>query len=74
MNFKKLGLTAFVAILSALVTIGVYHYIDGKNQSATFEQKQAAGQFAQVNYGPSSDIPPSLDFRFAALPDFTPST
>ncbi len=66
MNFKKLALTAFVAIISALVTVGVYHYIDSKNQSATFEQKQASGHFAQVNYNATSDLPALLDFRYAA--------
>lgn len=66
MNFRKLGVTAFVAILSALVTVAAYHYVDTKNQTSSFEQKQAAAKFAQVNYTATNELPASLDFRYAA--------
>jgi hypothetical protein len=67
MNFKKLGLTAFVAILSALVTVAAYRYFDNKNQDFTFEQKQsAAAQFAPVSYSGTTEIPGAVDFRYAA--------
>lgn len=66
MNFRKLGLTAFVAIISALVAVGAYRYFDN-NEQRTFEEKQAAAtHFAQVNYSSSSEMPAMLDFRYAA--------
>src|SRR5215813_7735401 len=65
MNIRKLGLTAFVAILSALVTVAAFNYVN-KNQSQTFEQKQAAAKFEQVNYPSGSEVPAGLDFRYTA--------
>ncbi|MBK9730449.1 MAG: Do family serine endopeptidase [Chitinophagaceae bacterium] len=66
MNLKKLGLTAFVAMISALVTVGAYRYFDN-NQQRTFEEKQAASaRFAQVSYSGASELPSTLDFRYAA--------
>ena len=41
MTFKKLGLTAFVAIISALVAVGAYRYFDHQQlQQQSFEDKQ----------------------------------
>ncbi|HUM45992.1 MAG TPA: Do family serine endopeptidase [Chitinophagales bacterium] len=66
MNFRKLGLTAFVAIISALVAVGAYRYLD-TNQQRTFEEKQAtAARFAQVSYSNANDLAGTLDFRYAA--------
>jgi Do/DeqQ family serine protease len=63
MNLKKLGLTAFVAIISALVTLAAYRYFDAKDQPVSFQEKQAAG-IAQVSY--TSEVPAAIDFRYAA--------
>ncbi len=52
MNIKKLGLTAFVAIVSALVAVSAYKYLDNKYNPVSFEQRQASSHFAQVNYDP----------------------
>ncbi|MFI5135796.1 MAG: S1C family serine protease, partial [Chitinophagales bacterium] len=65
MNIKKLGTTAFVAIISALVTVAAFSYF-GKNQAQSFEQKQST-KFEQVSYPPpNSEVPGNMDFRYAA--------
>ena len=67
MNLKKLGLTAFVAIISALVTLAAYRYFDTNNQANTFEAKQAsAARFEPVSYSGTAEIPSAVDFRYAA--------
>jgi len=66
MNFKKLGLTMFVAIVSALVTIAAYRYFDYKDQPVTFEEKQASARFAPVSYSASAEMPVAVDFRYPA--------
>lgn len=66
MKLRNLSLTAFVAIMSALIAVGAYRYLDN-SQPRTFEEKQAsAARFAQVNYAGNSEVPATLDFRFAA--------
>lgn len=68
MTFRKLGLTAFVAIISALVAVGAYRYFDQQQlQQQSFEDKQAsAARFAQVSYSVTNDMPATMDFRHAA--------
>jgi len=68
MTFKKLGLTAFVAIISALVAVGAYRYFDQQHQQQqSFEDKQAsAARFAQVSYSATNEMPATMDFRLAA--------
>ncbi|MBA3647046.1 MAG: Do family serine endopeptidase [Chitinophagales bacterium] len=65
MNIKKLGLTAFVAIVSALVAVSAYKYLDNKYNPVSFEQRQASSHFAQVNYDPMPSAG-LTDFRYAA--------
>ncbi|MBX7107371.1 MAG: Do family serine endopeptidase [Chitinophagales bacterium] len=66
MKLRNLSLTAFVAIVSALIAVGAYRYLDN-NQLRTFEEKQAsAARFAQVSYAGNSEVPATLDFRYAA--------
>ncbi|MEO6168788.1 MAG: trypsin-like peptidase domain-containing protein, partial [Chitinophagales bacterium] len=66
MNFKKLGLTTFVAIISALVAVGAYRYFD-TNQQRSFEEKQAtSARFSEVSYSNTNDLAGTLDFRYAA--------
>ncbi len=68
MTFRKLGLTAFVAIISALVAVGAYRYFDRQQeQQQSFEDKQAsAARFAQVSYSAANEMPATMDFRLAA--------
>jgi serine protease Do len=68
MTFRKLGLTAFVAIISALVAVGAYRYFDQQQQQQqSFEDKQAsAARFAQVSYSATNEMPATMDFRLAA--------
>ena len=69
MNLKKLGLTAFVAIISALVTLAAYRYFDTNNQANTFEAKQAsAARFEPVSYSGTAEIPSAVatQWRFAS--------
>lgn len=66
MKLRNLSLTAFVAIVSALIAVGAYRYLDN-NQLRTFEEKQvSAARFAQVSYAGNSEVPATLDFRYAA--------
>lgn len=68
MNFRNLGLTAFVAIISALVAVAAYRFYDAQQvKQQTFEEKQAtSARFAQVNYAATNDMPVTMDFRHAA--------
>ncbi len=65
MTFKRIGLTAFIAIVSALVTVAAFSYYNNRNGQQTFEQKQAT-KFTPVSYNSTGEIPAALDFRYAA--------
>jgi len=64
-NIKRLGLTAFIAILSSLVTFEAISHFGNNDRNTTFEQKQAAAvRFASLggrNYSPAT-----FDFTYAA--------
>ncbi|MBS1657156.1 MAG: Do family serine endopeptidase [Bacteroidetes bacterium] len=64
MNIRKIGLVAFVAVVSTLVTLAAYNYL-ARPSAQTFEQKQAA-RFESVSYPSGSEVPAMLDFRYAA--------
>jgi len=65
MTFKRIGFTAFIAIVSALVTVTAFSYFNNNSGQQTFEQKQAA-KFTPVSYSASGEVPATLDFRYAA--------
>lgn len=65
MTYKRIGFTAFIAIVSALVTVTAFSYFSNKGQLQTFEEKQAA-KFTPVSYSANSEVPATLDFRYAA--------
>lgn len=64
MNIRKLGLVAFVAVISTLVTMAAFRYFYSP-EAQTFEEKQAA-QIAAVSYSAGADVPAVFDFRYAA--------
>jgi hypothetical protein len=66
MSLKKIGFTALIAVMSALVTVVAYNYIGGKNSAVSFEEKQAA-HLASVNYTPPMvNSAGPVDFRATA--------
>ena len=66
MNLRKIGLTAFVAIVSALVTVAAYHYVDNKINPVSFQQNQMSTPVARVSYSPMIAAAGQVDFRYAA--------
>src|SRR5215475_10384621 len=65
MSLKKIGLTALVAVMSALLTVVAYNYFGGHSTPVSFEEKQAA-HFASVNYAPQVTSAGPVDFRATA--------
>src|SRR6185295_4718153 len=65
MTLKRIGFTAFIAIVSALVTVTGLSYFNNHSGQQTFEQKQAA-KFTPVSYSTNNEVPAGLDFRYAA--------
>ncbi|MEO5675384.1 MAG: Do family serine endopeptidase [Chitinophagales bacterium] len=65
MTFKRIGSTAFIAIISALVTIAAFSYYANRAGEQTFEQKQASN-ITPVSFSEAGQIPVALDFRYAA--------
>src|SRR5437868_2533498 len=65
MTFKRISFTAFIAIVSTLITIAGFSYFSNKSMQQTFEQKQAA-KFTPVSYSTGGEVPAGLDFRYAA--------